>query len=523
MTSLDSTTTFLLLLGVVSLCFRSSVAASDQRKQYTNDEREKLLELRKKAIAEMAAERKLPSEEEHNKMLDSHLPLFKPYDEIQVFGPSSFPKPTDISYNAEDVDSQGKYLGNNPTNDDSGEIFPHMKPVLGVHRPDRDAILAQFSEFPFSRFLVFIQSVRDGGFEGDIVLAISSVDFRKKQIRQYLSSPGIVVYTPDLQCYTLEGEGTESMKGGSRLCHANNIYARKNRARDAEDNNVTAIPDPRTPRTIQTMRYEFYWIMAQNYEPHSWILLVDARDTYFQSNPFTDVPRKTDPSGESGVLYFFGENMEATRLGQSKHNQNWLTAAYGSSVAKDLSDRPTICSGTTMGEQVRQYIGTSTTSLLFLRRYMCMERITNKQQTKIFSFLVNVQVAVDAYLRAMVAEADQTKVTIPGADQGFHNFLYYSNKLKNTLKIHDIVVFDQGRGIVNNLGALRTDALNRWGNGKIVQEKEEGRKRKLTVLNWDGIPSPVVHQYDRHRELSDYFFKQKSSEYLQKWNKVKPN
>lgn len=483
MTSLDSTTTFLLLLGVVSLCFRSSVAASDQGKQYTNDEREKLLELRKKAIAEMAAERKLPSEEEHNKMLDSHLPLFEPYDEIQVFGPSSFPKPTDISYNAGDVDSQGKYLGNNPTNDDSGEIFPHMKPVLGVHRPDRDAILAQFSEFPFSRFLVFIQSVRDGGFEGDIVLAISSVDFRKKQIRQYLSSPGIVVYTPDLQCYTLEGEGTESMKGGSRLCHANNIYARKNRARDAEDNNVTAIPDPRTPRTIQTMRYEFYWIMAQNYEPHSWILLVDARDTYFQSNPFTDVPRKTDPSGESGVLYFFGENMEATRLGQSKHNQNWLTAAYGSSVAKDLSDRPTICSGTTMGEQV----------------------------------------AVDAYLRAMVAEADQTKVTIPGADQGFHNFLYYSNKLKNTLKIHDIVVFDQGRGIVNNLGALRTDALNRWGNGKIVQEKEEGRKRKLTVLNWDGIPSPVVHQYDRHRELSDYFFKQKSSEYLQKWNKVKPN
>jgi hypothetical protein len=29
--------------------------------------------------------------------------------------------------------------------------------------------------------------------------------------------------------------------------------------------------------------------------------------------------------------------------------------------------------------------------------------------------------------------------------------------------------------------------------------------------------SPVVHQFDRHKHLSDYFYKHKASEYLRKW------
>lgn len=298
----------------------------------------------------------------------------------------------------------------------------------------------------------------------------------------YLTEPDnhIVIYTPVLTCYNAEREVVDSAKGGSRTCIADNLYGRKH-----ADGSITPIPDPRSPRTVQTLRYEVYWLMCLGMSPHSWILLVDARDTVFQDNPFTSVPRATDPSESTGVLYFFGENVEATRLGISKQNRKWLQAAYGDRVASLLADKPTVCSGATMGEQV----------------------------------------ALEMYIRAMVAESDSTKVVLVGADQGFHNYLYYSHKLKNAESIHSIVVFDQGEGIVNNMGALRTKELDEWGNGKLVRteivpgETNPKKKHRYTVLNWDGTIAPVVHQYDRHKSLSEFFYKVKGNEYAERYRK----
>jgi hypothetical protein len=293
----------------------------------------------------------------------------------------------------------------------------------------------------------------------------------------YLTEPDnhIVIYTPVLTCYTAEREETDSAKGGSRTCVADHIYGR----RHTSDGTIVPIPDPRPPRTVQTLRYEVYWLMVQQLSPHSWILLVDARDTVFQDNPFRSVPRATDPTGTSGLLYFFGENVDATRLGISKQNRKWLQASYGDRIADLLADKPTVCSGATMGEQV----------------------------------------ALESYIRAMVAESDATGIVLVGADQGFHNYLHYSHKLKNVDTIHSIVVFDQGQGIVNNMGALRTKELEEWGNGHLVRTETklgELNPRKLhryTVLNWDGSVSPVVHQFDRHQNLSEYFYKIKTSQY----------
>jgi hypothetical protein len=394
-----------------------------------------------------------------------HLELFHYSEEAAVLGPSSFPRPTDL-----------KAL--------DGDIVPYLKPVHGKHRPDQDAVVAFAAEYPLSSYLSFIESLRATGFEGDIVLAISPLDMRKDDVWEYLSEPDnhIVLYAPLLVCYNAENEAVESAKGGSRTCLNDGLYARKTATGKLEP-----LVDPRPPRTVQTLRYEIYWLMCLSMSPHSWILLVDARDTYFQSNPFATVPRATDSSEASGVLYFFGENVEATRLGKSKSNSKWLQAAYGEYVSNLLADKPTVCSGATMGESV----------------------------------------ALETYIRAMVAESDYTGTVLAGADQGFHNFLHYSHKFKNTETIHSIVVFDQGQGIVNNMGALRTKPLEEWGNGKIlksiVNEEETNPRKKTayTVLNWDGAVSPVVHQFDRHKQLSEYFFKIKGGEFMDKWHQRK--
>ena len=400
------------------------------------------------------------SDADYQKRLDSHAALFHHSDDIEALGPNVFPKPTDHAKHA---------IANNEE-----DIFPYMKPYFGSHRPDKDAVFAFAAEYGLGNYVCFVQSLRNTGFDGDIVLSVSPLDVENKRVWSYLKEvPGIVIYVPKLVCYNYEMEQVASAKGGMRTCQCDDLYGH----RPHGSTTLQPLKDPRPPRTIATTRYEIYWIMVQNYHPHSWILLVDARDTYFQSDPFAPVPRQTDPTAKSGLLYFFGENAEATRLGKSKTNNKWLRTAYGEIVGNHMADKPTICSGASMGEQV----------------------------------------ALETYTRAMVAESDDTGTVLMGADQGFHNFLYYSHKFKNADQIHDIVLFDQGTGIVNNMGALRTKPLEEWGNGKIVREFEEDGRTRYEVLNWDGTLTPVVHQFDRHKKLSDYFFKTKTDEMIAEW------
>ena len=115
-------------------------------------------------------------------------------------------------------------------------------------------------------------------------------------------------------------------------------------------------------------------------------------------------------------------------------------------------DKPVVCSGSTMGEQV----------------------------------------AIEAYLRAMVVQFDETRCKVKGCDQGFHNYLYYSRGLEGVKGIRSVKLWEQGKGIINNLGLLRDKPLRERGLLK------EGTNE---VLNWDGSISPVAHQFDRDDEL----------------------
>ena len=268
---------------------------------------------------------------EYDQEVAKHLKLFHYSKDVQVLGPTRFPRPTEI------------------VPPDEGDIVPNLEPVNGVHRPGKDAVLAFAAEYPLSNYITFVESLRATGFDGDVVLGISPLDMRNKDVWEYLTEPDnhIVLYAPTIVCYNAEGEQVESAKGGIRVCHSDNLYGQK-----ASDGTVTPIPDPRPPRTVQTLRYEIYWIMSLGISPHSWIFLVDVRDSVFQLDPFEHVPRASDPSGASGLLYFFGEAPDATRLGKSPKNYKWLSAAYGDHVAHLLADKPTICSGATMGEQI---------------------------------------------------------------------------------------------------------------------------------------------------------------------------
>mmetsp|Transcript_4296 Transcript_4296/g.5577 ORF Transcript_4296/g.5577 Transcript_4296/m.5577 type:complete len:638 (+) Transcript_4296:182-2095(+) len=328
-----------------------------------------------------------------------------------------------------------------------------LQPTFGKHRSHVDAIFGLAEGYDLQIYLLFIESLKATGFNGDLVLSVSALGSLKPGVEDYLRSNhkdenedgiNVVVYTVTWTCYTGDGTVAEGANGGIRKCELVDMYG--------TDTDEKAIKDPREPRPVATARFELYWAWSQYYDDANWIMLIDTRDAHFQLNPFANL-RRGDKE-DMGLLYFFAENAEVSSIGQSKFNSGWLKEAYGKEIVKSYSKKPIICSGSTMGQKV----------------------------------------AMEPYLRAMIAQFDKTKCKAKGCDQGFHNYLYYSGALSNVKGIKDVVEFEQGKGLINNLGVLRTKPLREWG---LLNDEN-------LVLNWDGSVSAVAHQFDRDDELNKH-------------------
>ena len=297
--------------------------------------------------------------------------LFEPSNIVNVNSASHFPKPTRAI-------------------DDSACVI--VEPTFGQHRPEADAVMAYAEGYHLSFYMMFLETLKDTGYRGDVVLAIAEESIVRPDVVDYLKTyaqgdpdkPGVVVYQMPLDCDGEPGNKRRVTRMGDtdgfQMCRLSHVYGWK----DDMDHVTKTAHDPREGRVVATLRYEWYWIWSLRYNSHSWLMLLDARDSFFQLNPFADLPRESDPNRKDGLLYLFGENAEATRLGKSKKNLKWIQNGYGDATLDALKDKPTICSGSTMGEQI----------------------------------------AIETYLRAMVNEHDEASVRMTGSDQGFHNVCY---------------------------------------------------------------------------------------------------
>jgi hypothetical protein len=219
---------------------------------------------------------------------DTHIPLFELSD-ITVIGPSSFPKPNALA-------AKGS-----PSSTD--EIVNYLSPAFGTHRPNEDAVFLFAAEYALPIYVLFLSTLRETGYTGDVVIAISKLDYNDRYIKDYLESdPHIIIYVSEFTCFNAEMETVASMKGGIRVCKCHNLYGRRKQGEEA----VTPLEDPRQARTVPTTRYELYWIWIVHYSKHSWIMMIDARDTVFQKNPFDFVPREPDETRKDGLLILFG-------------------------------------------------------------------------------------------------------------------------------------------------------------------------------------------------------------------------
>jgi len=190
--------------------------------------------------------------------------------------------------------------------------------------------------------------------------------------------------------------------------------------------------------SVKYLRYLMYYLfLLKNGENYSKVMLSDVKDIIFQRDPFDfDL---------NGGLYCFLEDNHST-LKTSPFNSGRIRRHFGDQVLKQIGDHYPSCAGTIFG---------------------------------------GVSEVLD-YLKNMI-ELIKTIDPIGGGDQGLHNYLIYSGRLKN------LKLIDNKKGPVFTVGSE-------------IKKKIHFNKKGL-VINDLGEVVNTIHQYDRHPELFEGFLK----------------
>lgn len=176
-----------------------------------------------------------------------------------------------------------------------------LTPSHGFHNPISNAIFVFAEGYDLSIYLAFIESLSNSGYVGDLVLSISTEPKLKAGVKDYLTSDkhqniNIVIYEVEWDCYKQSGELATGSNEGINHCRMNHVFG---------DGEGRPVEDPRVARPVATARYELYWLWSIRYESESWIMLIDARDAWFQLDPFRELEKKGS-EGDGGELHLFG-------------------------------------------------------------------------------------------------------------------------------------------------------------------------------------------------------------------------
>lgn len=211
------------------------------------------------------------------------------------------------------VDNTNSHEEIDETNSPKGKTWPSpsdkvgsnttilLKPAFGSHRSSFNAIFVFAEGYELSIYLAFVESLSNSGYTGDVVISISTEEKLKPGVKEYLMSKNtgselnVVAYEVEWDCFKQSGQKASGSGEGINHCQMNHVFG---------DSSGKSIPDPREPRPVATARYELYWMWSLQYEKQSWVMLIDARDAWFQLDPFQGLGASKVSDG--GELHLFG-------------------------------------------------------------------------------------------------------------------------------------------------------------------------------------------------------------------------
>jgi hypothetical protein len=202
------------------------------------------------------------------------------------------------------------------------------------------------------------------------------------------------------------------------------------------------------PSSLRWMLISKYFENENIRKKYSKVLLIDVRDSYFQSDPF-----KIIPASAKDAFYVF-KGVESTTIADCGWNGGWVRDCFGNEILKEMGDNAIICSGVSIGTMGAVY------------EYL-------KLMEDILFFEKKSQLSVSAKF----PECERN-----GVDQGVHNVLVHKNIIK-----HLSIMSERDGYVVNMQGRTAT-----------VNNKQ--------VSNSKGDIFPIVHQYDRYPTLQKALF-----------------
>lgn len=202
------------------------------------------------------------------------------------------------------------------------------------------------------------------------------------------------------------------------------------------------------PSSLRWALIAKYFENENTRKKYSKVLLIDVRDSYFQSDPF-----KIIPDGVVNAFYVF-KGVESVSIGACGWNGGWVRDCFGENILTEMGNNNIICSGVSIGtmDAVYEYLKSMEDILLN----------TKKSQLSIDS-------------KFPFCERN-------GVDQGVHNVLVYRNMIKY------LSIMSESDGNVVNLQGKTANVL------------------KKRVTNLKGDIFPIVHQYDRYPDLQKALF-----------------
>jgi hypothetical protein len=180
------------------------------------------------------------------------------------------------------------------------------------------------------------------------------------------------------------------------------------------------------------------------------VLLIDVRDSFFQSNPFSII------KPEIGPAFYVFKGVETITISQCGWNGGWVKDCFGEKVLNEIGGNNIICSGVS--------IGTMDTVYDYLQQMD--DILMNRKQSQLSK-------------SSKLPSCERN-----GVDQGVHNVLVHKKLIKN------LKVWSQRDAQVANLQA-KTAIIS-----------------GVTVMNANREKVAIAHQYDRYPELQKSLFQE---------------
>lgn len=188
----------------------------------------------------------------------------------------------------------------------------------------------------------------------------------------------------------------------------------------------------------------FRYLEFLNDSEYNKILITDVRDVVFQGDPFNDLPED--------FLYLFKED-PGIKIGDCEYNSFWMECAYQKNIATLVQDKNILCAGTILGSK-----------------------------NKILDLLIRI---TDDLL--LIKKSNYQNYQSVNIDQAILNKIAYIDNIDATLKPNGNIVGTIGISVTHS-NAKDIITIN-----------------NLNLLSVNGNIPLIVHQYDRHQQLVDFF------------------